>query len=237
LIELARVIRVHWENNSVDIVMASSGATFSGIRVMTSAASTNTGMNDLPEPTPNDPLKMKSTAKQREIIAVVAFFDRLPVVIGFLHNRDTQMLFADKERMIYRHASDVYQTIDKDGNIELRHPGGAYIRFGASSAHEDLTGKDFNKQWKITRNTDKKIHIHIEQAGGAASVDIAPDGTITVNSKATITTTSAGITTVNAPAITLKTSGSLNGVVQGDCICSFTGAPHGQMSGTVKGSL
>lgn len=40
--------------------------------------------------------------------------------------------------------------------------------------------------------------------------------------------------TVNAPAIFLKTETSMSGAVQGDCICSFTGAPHGHVSATVK---
>lgn len=63
------------------------------------------------------------------------------------------------------------------------------MRFGTSSAHEDLTGKDYNKKWKITKNTSKQVHIHIEQAGGVASVDIAPNGAITVTSAASISAT------------------------------------------------
>lgn len=42
--------------------------------------------------------------------------------------------------------------------------------------------------------------------------------------------------TTEAPVIFHKTGGSLNGVVQGDCICAFTGAPHGQISATVIAS-
>lgn len=205
MIDLARVIKVHWETNSVDIVMSSDGRAISGVRVMASSASTNSGVHDLPMPETNDPNRMKSTETTRDIIAVVAYFNDLPVVMGFLHPRDTQMLFADKERMIYRHASDVYQTIDADGNMELAHPSGAYVRFGTSPAHENLTGKDYNKQWKITKNTGKKIHIHIEQAGGVASVDITPDGAVTINTASTVTITASGAVTVNAPSVTLNT--------------------------------
>lgn len=39
--------------------------------------------------------------------------------------------------------------------------------------------------------------------------------------------------TVQAPAIELDTKTGMKGVVQGDCICAFTGAPHGHISATV----
>ncbi len=260
MIDLARVIKVHWETNSVDLVMSSDGRTISGVRVMASSASTNTGIHDLPMPETNDPLKMKSTKKTRDIIAVVSYFNEVPVVLGFLHPRDTQMLFSDKERMVYRHASDVYQTIDKDGNVEMHHPGGAYVRFGTSAAHEDLTGKDYNKQWKIAKNTDKQVHIHIEQAGGVALIDIAPDGAIAITTATTVSVNATGDATVISggnvsvsAAGTAKVqaggkatvkgasidldAGAMKGVVQGDCVCSFTGQPHGQFSGTVKASV
>lgn len=231
MIDLARVIKVHWETNSVDLVMSNDGRTISGVRVMTQAASTNTGMHDLPTPEENDPLKMKSTKKTRDIIAVVSYFNDLPVVLGFLHPRDTQMLFADKERMVYRHASDVYQTIDKDGNIEMRHPSGLYIRIATDPAHEDLTGQDYNKQWAIAKNTDKQVHLHIEQAGGAATLDIAPNGAIVVNTASTLTATAVGAATVtsstsvtvNAPACTINAQNiTLNGntVVNGSVTVS-----------------
>jgi hypothetical protein len=40
--------------------------------------------------------------------------------------------------------------------------------------------------------------------------------------------------TINGPVIHLKTETSMSGAVQGDCICAFTGAPHGHVSSTVK---
>lgn len=45
---------------------------------------------------------------------------------------------------------------------------------------------------------------------------------------------------VNAVANTISLDGAggggVKGVVQGDCLCAFTGAPHPQISATVKGS-
>jgi hypothetical protein len=42
--------------------------------------------------------------------------------------------------------------------------------------------------------------------------------------------------TIQAVSIDLNAGGGMKGVVQGDCICAFTGAPHGHVSGTVISS-
>src|SRR3546814_4397963 len=47
-----------------------------------------------------------------------------------------QMLFKDLERRINRHASDVYSTIDADGNMEVYHPSGTYLQIGRASCRE-----------------------------------------------------------------------------------------------------
>lgn len=261
MIDLARVVKVHWESHSVDLVMSVDGRAMSGVRVMSPMASTDSGLSDLAMPVAGNPLGLKAVKdNERDVLAVVSYFNGLPVVLGFLHPRASQILFKDQERMIDRHASDVYKTIDKNGNMELRHPSGLYIRIATDTAHEDLTGKDFNKKWKITKNTDKQVHLHIEQAGGKATLDIAPDGaiaittatTVSVNATGNATVTSGGNVEVNATGTakvisggkaTVKGSaidldaGAMKGVVQGDCVCSFTGQPHGQFSGTVKASV
>lgn len=221
MIKLARVVKVDWKSHMVDIVMSDDGRAISGVRVMSPAASTNTGFNDLPKPdvTPTKEFKTGGSSKTRDIIAVVSFFNGLPVVLGFLHPQVSQMMFSDEERMIYRHASDVYQTIDKSGNMELAHPSGAYIRMGEAPQHEDLTGKDFDAKWKISRNTGKKIHIHIEQAGGLASIDIAPNGAITINTSSTISVVASGPASVEsrtsislaAPTVTITATTTING--------------------------
>lgn len=261
--ELAKVVGVHWESGTVDLVFMGSGRPMNNVRVQSSSASTNTGLNDLAKPDGPDASKKfekGGLTGTRDIIACVQYFSGLPVVTGFLPPIVSEMQFADEERMIYRHASDVYQTIDKDGNFEFAHPGGAYIRIGTTTPHEDLTGKDFDKKWKIRRNIGKQVHIHVEQAGGKATLDIAPDGaiaittdtTVSVNATGNATVTSGGNVSVMASGTakvqaggkaTVKgasidlDAGAMKGIVQGDCVCSFTGQPHGQYSGTVKASV
>lgn len=207
---LAKVVGIHWESHTVDLVFTKTGRPMRNVRVQSSSASTNTGLNDLAKPDlpSGDPFAKGGNTGTRDIIATVQYFDDLPVVTGFLHPVASELMFKQENRMIYRHASDVYHTIDKDGNFEIYHPSGAYVRFGGNPAHEDLTGKDFDKKWKIKRNTGKKVNIHIEQAGGVASINIDPAGNIDVK---------------NAGNTTLDTGGNLTAKVGGSATIDVTG--------------
>lgn len=204
MIEQARVVGIDWQSHTVDLVM-SDGRPISGVRVASTSASTNTGMNDLPKPDTaagKSPFKSGGYSMTRDIIALVLNVGMTPVVIGFLHPVGSQMMLTDEERMVYRHASDVYQTIDKLGNIELAHPSGAFIRMATTSTHENLTAKSRNGNWKITRNTASQVHIHIEQAGGLASIDIAPNGAITVSSAVSVSVTAPATEITSAVHVT-----------------------------------
>src|ERR1019366_8072406 len=112
----------------------------------------------------------------------------------------TQMRLDDEERKMDRHASDVYQTIDKDGNFEFAHPSGLYIRIGTTTEHEDLSAKGYGAPWKIAKNTDKQVHLHIEQANGNATLDIAQDGTIVITTATSVTVNATGDATITSGA-------------------------------------
>lgn len=204
MLSLAKVVGVHRESGTVDLIMMHNDRPVSAVKVMSGTASGNTGFTDIPVPDINaaNPYQASNTGG-RDMVAVVAEFSGIPVVLGFLFPTVSQCLFRDANRMIYRHASDVYLTIDDAGNTELAHPSGAYLRIGKSGAHEDLTGKDYNGKWKIARNTAQDVHFHIAMGGGAASLDIAPDGTIVVDAKGTVTINAQGATTVKAPSVTV----------------------------------
>lgn len=71
-------------------------------------------------------------------------------------------------------------------------------------------------------------HTFVEVAG--TEVNINTTGTVNVKS--------TGKTTVIASEIDLVgAGGAAEGVVQGNCVCAFTGAPHAMISGTVKGTV
>lgn len=216
MLKLARVVATHPHDHSVDLVMIEDNTRIAGVQVLTSSASGNSGTHDLPEPDRGGGDKWAiAEPTDRDMIAVVGSVGRTAVVVGFLFPQISQMLFKDKNRRVMRHASDVYTSIDGQGNAEFHHPSGAYVRFGTSPAHEDLTGADSDGKWAISKNTGNQVHIHIEQAGGKASLDIAPDGAIVVNTKATVTVNSDGLVKVVAPTVTLDTpttncTGNLN---------------------------
>lgn len=79
--------------------------------------------------------------------------------------------------------------------------------------------------------------VVLKDTGGESTVTLTPLGVAVVSPKLDITTT--GDTTVSSAVIWLKggNGGASKGVVQGDCVCAFTGAPHPQVSSNVEGSL
>lgn len=205
-LDLAMVKAIHPESNAVDLVFMKDGRPAAGVKVFSMSASSDSGLADLCDP----------ASGGRTIMAGVAWMMGHPVVIGFMFPEVAQCMFREKGRMVYRHGSDVYFTIDSQGNAELAHPSGAFVRLGASPGHEDLNGKDYDGKWRITRNTGQQVHIHVEQAGGAASVDISPSGAVQVKAKQDVSVESDTAVSLKAPNIGLHGAIELDGpVIQG----------------------
>ncbi len=218
MLRLARVAAVHPEDHSVDLVMVDDGSRYAGVQVLAPTAGTDAGVFDMPEPSAGGDKWSLSERRDRDILAVASMLAgaAVPIVLGFLYPQVNGMLFADKNRRVMRHASDVYTSIDGDGNMEVAHPNGTYLRIGTSPDHEDLTGQDFDGNWKITKNTGASTHLKLViKAGGAekASLHIDPGGNITlehtgtlvVNTDGTANLTAGGAVTVEAPSVTLDT--------------------------------
>ncbi len=204
MLDLGKVVGVHRESQKVDLLMLSNDRPLSGVKVMSGMASGDAGYSDIPVPdvsNPANPFQSTNTGG-RDMFAVVAFFPGAgPIAIGFLFPETAQCLFPDANRMIYRHASDAYFTIDGAANTEFAHPSGLYLRVGTSSAHEDLTGKDYNGRFKITRNTAADVHFHLQMGGNTMSLDVDPAGNIAINTNATVNVTAQGAATLKAPSV------------------------------------
>lgn len=228
MLDIARVVETHPESHAVDIEFMADGRRVAGVQVMSHTAGTDMGLSDLSRPERTGYGSENSAV--RDVYAVVSYFGRTPVVLGFLFPQVAQCLFPDRDRMVYRHASDVYMTIDKDGNTEVYHPSGTFLRIGTTAAHEDLTGKDYDKIWKIRRNTDKAVHVQlsVKNAGSqVASINIDPAGNIAESNignlsaviggslsadvGGTASITSGGAMTLTAPTITLNGQTTING--------------------------
>lgn len=199
MIDLGRVVAVHPEDNSVDIVMVADGARLAGVQVLAGAgASRRSGRSGLTEPTQanaNDKWD-RSTATDCDEIACVGYINgRQPVVIGFLFPQIAQTLFARKNFFVDRHPSDWYQTVDDAGNVEFSHPSGTFLRFAESPEHEDLTGLDFDKNWKIARNTTRApwFSLMVKNAGvEKARLRIDPNGNVTFSHVGNLNWTTGG---------------------------------------------
>lgn len=195
------VTAVYPEGQSIDVLMSDDGSRLSNVQVMVPTGSSNTGMVDLPDPgLPTDNKRWDfNTQPERYLRAVIAFCHGAPVCMGFLLPQVTQLTFKHKNRQIMRHASDVYSTIDDAGNMELYHPSGVYFRIGTNPAHEDLTGQDFDGEWKIARNTGQAVHVHLAAMNGT-TFDVAPNGNVVVTvPNGTVALTCPAGVTVTAP--------------------------------------
>lgn len=228
-----RVAAVHPEDYSVDLVMVDNGQQIVGVQVLTPHASTNSGSASLPNPAmPASGNKWDLTQKtDRDVLAAVAEFGPYPVVIGFRYPQICQMLFADLDRVVNRTPSDFYTTTDSAGNFEAYHPNGTYFRIGTSSAHEDLTGKDFDGRWKLTKNTGAAVHAHLQVANAGAvvaTIDIDPAGDITITHSGNMSVTTSGTTYVKSSSVTIDTPTThVTGAMTVDGALTFKGGMTG----------
>lgn len=192
---MAKVVAFH-EKNCADVVMLSNGAQMPRVRILAGMGGTNVGRIDTPPPTPGDKAYSPMETKDRDIYAAIAYLEgNVPVILGFFFPEISQLFFADVARSISRDGSDVYTSIDGDGNMEVYHPSGTYLRVGTDPEHEDLTGSDIDGKWDITKNTDKAVHVRLRVANAGvtkATVEIDPSGNANVSLAGNLTGTVAG---------------------------------------------
>lgn len=202
------VVASHPEDHSVDLVMTDDYSRVAGVQVMCDGG-LDFGRADLFCPEEKSGDEKWSMAKRSAIdVKAVVLWGRMPVVIGFLYPQIGQMTFADKNRRIDRHSSDVYETIDSAGNWERSFPNGGFIRYATTPDHENLTGKDVDGNWAITKNTGAATHLRVV-LGNAGSVKFDfhtdPSGNVSVTAQGTCTLNITGDTVVNTANATLNT--------------------------------
>lgn len=165
-IVVGKVVDVHPEHNSVDVRVMSDRRRLIGVPVVGSGNSGTTGVIDLPVPDlttgRDEDSKWKSgNTDKRDILAVIAFVGGAPVCLGFIYPPITEMTFEGeeaKERRLYRHASDYYSTLDKDGNVEVAHPSGTWLAMSERPTKTRLTEKDYDEKWQVKRNLQRAVH-------------------------------------------------------------------------------
>lgn len=200
------VVATHPDDHAVDLVMADDGSRLIGVQVMTMNGSTRSGSIDLPDvPEKADKWDITKLTGQ-DMKAVVGYVGRMPVVRGFLYPQINQMLSKDPKLRFDRHQSDVMSSIDGDGNMQIVHPSGAYIRIGESPDLVDMAGKNADASLQVDRNTGRKVNFRIGLAGNAVVVTMTPDGDVTIRLEKDFTIEAGGKGLIKAvDSITLDT--------------------------------
>lgn len=119
--------------------------------------------------------------------------------------------------MVGRHQSDVTWGIDSQGNAQIRHPSGAYIRIGESPDSAPVDGTNADGNAKIDRNTGRKVNVRIGLAGNAVVVTMAPDGTVTMVMEKDFILDAKGAISMKAKGnISMETEGEFTVKAKGD---------------------
>ena len=200
-LRLGKVVAIHPESHTIDVLILSNRMRLVDVPVLAAGASVNTGLNDLPIPTPSDDL-WAPVSLDRDVYAVIAMLMPRGVCLGFLYPEVSQMMF-EAGRRVQRHGSDVYTSVDDLGNVEVHHPSGTYLRIATDPAHEDLTGKDADALWAIKRNTDQPVHVQLQVKNAGvvkATVNIDPNGNVALTCAGTYAVNATGAMTLHSDA-------------------------------------
>lgn len=190
------VVATHPEDYSVDLVMVDDNSRLSGVQVLTPSGSTRTGTVDLPS-VPERANKWDISQRTgQDQIAIVGYLGRNPVVVGFLFPQVNQVLSADPRVRYGRHQSDVEWMIDGDGNIQLSHPGGAYVRIGETPDKVPYSNADGGAA--ADRNTGRQVNVRIGLAGNAVVLTMAPDGNVSLELDTDLTIQAGGNVAIGA---------------------------------------
>ena len=227
------VVATHPGDHSVDVVL-SDGRRLAGVQVLTPNGSARSGTFDMPAmPEREGDAKWDvSRPHGQDQIALVEFIGEAPVVVGFLYPQVSQMTFDDPKLRVTRHQSDVMTSIDGDGNIQLDHPSGTYIRIGEAPDRVDLAGKNTDGSLAADRNTGRRVNVRIGLAGGVLELTLTPTGGVLLKAAEEVT--------LDAPLVRCKHDLTVEGVLtyQGGMVGSG-GATTAAITGniTVDGNV
>jgi hypothetical protein len=176
-LRLAKVTHVHPEGQKLEVLFLDNGDYGRDVQVMSPYAGTDfgfTGGIPAPEEEGHEPNR-RTDPNKRDIIAVIANLQGRHLCLGYLYPQVTHMAFtkdSDKNRMIERHTSDWYRTVDDEGNMDMVHPALAvafpttFIRMGVGPIPAVLTGRDYDGRWALKRNLFMPAMITIAAPAG-----------------------------------------------------------------------
>lgn len=191
-LKLAKVVKVHPQHRSVDLVFLSGGVQLSGVPVMTHNGTSSSGSFDLPSPVVDEDKPWDtSLLGKRDMVAVVGSAGDYPIVLGFLMPQISEMMFEEENLRVDRHVSDVYTVHDAQGNVTLNHPSGSHVFIGPDSPRR-VDGMDYDKQSKqIEGRAGGKFELRMN--GGMVRIAVEKNGTVVIWTRAGVYVTGAVI--------------------------------------------
>lgn len=140
-------------------------------------------------------------------------------VLGSAYTARHQPPVASQDKWHKSWEDGTWLEYDRAGHVLSGHVEGD-VQIDVSGGIEISAGE--NREIVVSKNQDLETH---------------GDKTDTVGGSYTITV--QGRAAVEAESIELRggNGGAAKGIVQADCLCAFTGAPHPMISSNVKGSL
>lgn len=196
------VVAVHPEDHSVDVVLA-DGRRLTGVQVSTPNGSTRSGTFDMPSVPDKGGDKWNITKPTgQDQIVLVGWVDGIPVAVGYLYPQISQMTFSDPKMRVTRHQSDVITMVDGDGNMQLSHPSGAFVRMGETEDAVDLASKNVDASLAVDRNGGRRLFTRVV-VPGAFDLKISPEGELTLTlEKGAVIDAPDGIT-LNTPMVSV----------------------------------
>lgn len=224
-ISIAKVHKVYPEANMVD-VMLMDGSLLQKLQVVTPYASSRTGLVDLPIPEYEKSLLDKEfpllpcNPDESDVFAVVAFIDNSlfkAIVIGFLFPEDNELLCHRENQpgnekasqYLFKHTSNVYTRIADNGDIEISHPSGVFIKIGSSTDKTAINNFDYASRpfkWKDPKTNElapAPYMIIQHPSGNYYTVD--PEGNVTEYIVGNVTRTIKGTLTETIEGVVSRT--------------------------------
>lgn len=229
---LGIVVDTHPDDNAVDLYMTDNGERIIGVKVMSGSASARTGSIDLPEVTAKSNKWDMTAADEQEVRAVVGYIGRTPVVQGFILPPKNQITITDKRTKYSRHQSDVQFSIDGDGNTQIAHPSGAFIRIGETP---ELAQVATAQSSNVDRNTDRKVFVRVGLADNAVIITLTPDGDMQVKLQRDMSVEAGGSINLRAAQnFSLEVDGNVSLSAKGSASIKTNGATSIDAGGSVS---
>lgn len=192
-IKLAQVVCYYPNFGACEVVMIENGARFQNVPVINHFMTSNSGvrmfhamMRPASEDVAGGLMDLEETRMPlRSVMAACIMTAGQPMIIGFLPHPLNQMQFAytEQNRDIYRHPTGNMVNVQKDGNIEVQHTGGAFLKIGKdidgtdADRVQDLTPVTPNGNWELPINDPVTITICTgDQGENAIKIRVRPNG-------------------------------------------------------------